>query len=73
MRGRNEETTISLKYLTDLHNLHEDWLIKGLKHQPAQVCEMAIFLHYTYTHMYLYRLMKLFFCFLFDLGSRFGW
>lgn len=40
VRGRDEESTVSLKYLTELHNLHEDWLIKGMKHRPAPVNEL---------------------------------
>jgi len=36
-RGRSEESTISLKYLTELHQLHENWLIHGLRNRPAPV------------------------------------
>lgn len=36
-RGRSEETSVSLDYLTQLHDLHEDWLIQGRKHRPAPV------------------------------------
>lgn len=37
VRGRNEESTVSLSYLQQLHDLHENWLIKGAKHRPAPV------------------------------------
>lgn len=37
VRGRSEETSVSLDYLKQLHNLHEDWLIHGRKHRPAPV------------------------------------
>lgn len=37
VRGRSEETSVSLDYLTQLHNLHEDWLIHGRRHRPAPV------------------------------------
>lgn len=63
VRGRNEESTVSLNYLTELHNLHEDWLIKGLKHRPAPVSELAIFVPQSiYAYIYI-RPMKLFFSF----------
>ena len=26
-RGRSEESTVSLEYLTQIHNLHEKWLL----------------------------------------------
>lgn len=28
-RGRSEEDSISLDYLKSVHELHEDWLIRG--------------------------------------------
>ena len=37
-RGRNEESSVSLDYLTSLHERHEDWLIekkKSLKLHPS--------------------------------------
>lgn len=37
-RGRSEETSVSLDYLKQLHDLHEDWLIRGLRDRPADVC-----------------------------------
>lgn len=37
-RGRSEETSVSLDYLKQLHDLHEDWLVHGLKDRPAPVC-----------------------------------
>lgn len=37
VRGRSEETSVSLDYLKQLHNLHEDWLIHGRKYRPAPV------------------------------------
>lgn len=42
-RGRSEETSVSLDYLQQLHNLHEDWLIHGRKHCPAPV--IILYLH----------------------------
>lgn len=33
-RSRGEETLISLQYLRNLHQLHEDWLINKTKFQP---------------------------------------
>lgn len=36
-RGRSEEAVVNLKYLKQLHELHEDWLIRGRKPQPAPV------------------------------------
>ena len=35
--GRSEEEAISKQYIEDLHQLHEDWLIKGNKVRPASV------------------------------------
>lgn len=37
MRGRSEESSVSLDYLKQLHDLHENWLIHGRKHRPAPV------------------------------------
>jgi len=37
MRNRGEETTIPLDYLSDLHNLHEDWLVHKKFPLPAPV------------------------------------
>lgn len=37
VRGRSEENTISLDYLKQLHDLHEEWLIQGRKIRPAPV------------------------------------
>ena len=37
VRGRSEEDSVSLDYLKQLHDLHEDWLIHGRKHRPAPV------------------------------------
>lgn len=36
-RGRAEEASVSFDYLKQLHDLHEDWLIKGRHHRPAPV------------------------------------
>lgn len=36
-RGRSEETSVSLDYLKQLHDLHENWLIHGVRHRPAPV------------------------------------
>ncbi|XP_055301148.1 deoxynucleoside kinase-like [Sitodiplosis mosellana] len=36
-RGRSEEDSVSLDYLKQLHDLHEDWLMHGRKHRPAPV------------------------------------
>lgn len=36
-RARSEETCVPLEYLTDLHRLHENWLIHGHQYRPAQV------------------------------------
>lgn len=36
-RARDEETGVSLEYLKDLHELHENWLIHGQFFRPAQV------------------------------------
>lgn len=33
-RNRHEEHTIPLQYLRDLHDLHEDWLVRGTKFTP---------------------------------------
>lgn len=33
-RGRPEEAAISLEYLRALHELHEDWLVRGKFGQP---------------------------------------
>lgn len=37
IRGRDEESTVSFEYLKELHDLHENWLIHGLKERPAPV------------------------------------
>ena len=34
-RGRGEEHLISLDYITQLHLLHEDWLMDAARTQPA--------------------------------------
>lgn len=44
VRGRTEEVSVSLDYLKQLHNLHEDWLIHGRKFRPAPVKESYIYL-----------------------------
>merc|ERR1711971_1076049 len=36
-RARGEENAIPLSYLTDLHNLHEDWLVNQKRALPAPV------------------------------------
>lgn len=36
-RGRFEENAVSLNYLRQLHELHENWLIHGRKERPAPV------------------------------------
>ena len=33
-RSRHEENLIPKKYLSDLHELHEDWLFRKTKFQP---------------------------------------
>jgi len=40
-RSRKEEHLIPFDYLTDLHNLHEDWLMKRSKFQPLP-CEVTV-------------------------------
>lgn len=45
VRGRSEETSVSLDYLKQLHDLHEDWLIQGRKYRPAPVNFINIFPH----------------------------
>lgn len=37
VRGRSEENSVSLDYLKQLHDLYENWLVHGRKHQPAPV------------------------------------
>lgn len=37
MRGRKEETNVTLSYLQQLHNYYEDWLIKGRYGHTAPV------------------------------------
>lgn len=44
VRGRSEETSVSLDYLKQLHDLHEEWLIHGRKYRPAPVID-TIFFH----------------------------
>lgn len=39
VRGRSEEVSVSLDYLKQLHDLHEDWLIHGRKFRPAPVID----------------------------------
>lgn len=34
-RGRPEEASVSLGYLKQLHDLHENWLVHGHRHCPA--------------------------------------
>lgn len=36
-RARSEETCVSLDYLKELHELHENWLIHGQSYRPAPV------------------------------------
>jgi deoxyadenosine/deoxycytidine kinase len=36
-RGRSEESLVSLKFLQQLHLLHENWLIQGRFHRPGPV------------------------------------
>jgi len=36
-RSRGEESLIAEKYIRDLHNLHEDWLVHGKNFLPAPV------------------------------------
>ena len=38
-RGRKEEDYITIDYLRDLHNLHEDWLNKN----TASICPAPVF------------------------------
>lgn len=43
VRGRSEETSVSLDYLKQLHDLHEEWLIHGRKYRPAPVIDTIFF------------------------------
>ena len=36
-RSRGEENKISLEYIKDLHELHEDWLVRKTKFQVREV------------------------------------
>lgn len=36
-RGRSEETSVSLDYLKQLHDLYENWLIHKKRHSPASI------------------------------------
>ena len=35
-RSRGEETKISLDYIKDLHNLHEEWLVHKTRFQVSR-------------------------------------
>lgn len=48
VRGRSEETSVSLDYLKQLHDLHEDWLIHGRKYRPAPVIYIYFELIYIF-------------------------
>lgn len=40
-RDRAEEKALSLEYLKQLHDLHENWLVKGHHHLPAPVSKIC--------------------------------
>jgi len=44
-RARSEESCVPLKYLQELHELHEDWLIH---HRRPQSCKVAVDTQTTY-------------------------
>lgn len=54
-RARDEETGVSLEYLKDLHELHENWLIHGQFFRPAQVRQTR-----PHKQFYLKKLFQMF-------------
>ena len=41
-RHRNEEANVSMQYINNLHDLHEDWLIRRTKFTVPNNCDVII-------------------------------